>query len=112
MPTERDFESTINRQIREAAERGEFDGLPGSGEPIADLDSDYDPAWWAKRFVRREQARDRADQLRRTIRAELPSLRVAPDKAAAEARVEKLNEMIRAVNEHLSADDRVQEISL
>lgn len=31
------FESWIDRQIREAQERGEFDDLPGAGEPIKGL---------------------------------------------------------------------------
>ncbi len=112
MPTEHDFESVVDRQIREAAERGEFDGLSGSGKPIADLELVYDPAWWAKRYIRREKARDRADELRRKIRAELPLLRVASDRVAVETRVEEFNEMIRAVNEHLAPDDRVQPITL
>jgi hypothetical protein len=28
------FESWVDKQIREATERGEFDGLPGAGKPI------------------------------------------------------------------------------
>ncbi len=112
MRTENGFESAVDRQIREAAERGEFDDLPGSGKPITDLDATYDPAWWAKRYVRRERARDRADELRRVIRAELPRLRAAADRGAAEVRVGEINEMILAANEHLSLDDLVSPIRL
>ncbi len=32
------FETWIDKQIREAADRGEFDNLPGAGKPIPDLD--------------------------------------------------------------------------
>ncbi|MEE8498764.1 MAG: DUF1992 domain-containing protein [Acidimicrobiia bacterium] len=112
MPTERVFESLVDRQIREAAERGEFDNLSGSGEPIEDLSTVYDPDWWAKRYFEREKARDRADELRQAIRAELPRLKVMSDRAAAAIRVEALNEMVHAVNEHLASDDRVPSITL
>ncbi|MCA2224090.1 J-domain-containing protein [Nonomuraea aurantiaca] len=48
------FESWIDRQIREATERGEFDNLPGSGKPLPDLDKPYDEMWWIKQKVRSE----------------------------------------------------------
>ncbi|GAA1899488.1 DUF1992 domain-containing protein [Streptantibioticus ferralitis] len=48
------FESWVDRQIREAAERGEFDNLPGIGKPLPDLDQPYDELWWVKRKMRRE----------------------------------------------------------
>ncbi|ROS75314.1 DUF1992 domain-containing protein [Cellulomonas sp. PhB143] len=43
----------VERQIREAMERGEFDDLPLAGRPIPGLDS-RDPDWWLKNLVRRE----------------------------------------------------------
>lgn len=43
----------IDRIIREAQERGEFDDLPGTGKPL-DLGDAGDPDWWVKRWVRRE----------------------------------------------------------
>ena len=48
-------EGWIDRQIREAIDRGEFDDLPGAGKPIEDLGSAHDPDWWVKRLVQREQ---------------------------------------------------------
>ncbi|WP_219470513.1 J-domain-containing protein [Nonomuraea rhizosphaerae] len=48
------FESWIDRQIREATERGEFDNLPGTGKPIPDLDKLDDEMWWVKRKVEKE----------------------------------------------------------
>ncbi|MDF2093769.1 DUF1992 domain-containing protein [Knoellia sp. 3-2P3] len=47
------YESLVERQIREAQERGEFDNLPGAGKPLRGLDSD-DPDWWVKQLVQRE----------------------------------------------------------
>ena len=49
------FESLVDRRIREAAERGEFDDLPGSGEPLEILDEPYEANWWLKRWFRREK---------------------------------------------------------
>lgn len=39
--------------IRKAIERGDFDDLPGSGEPL-DLSDADDQDWWLKRFMKRE----------------------------------------------------------
>ena len=48
------FETWVERQIREATARGEFDNLPGAGKPIDDLDEPHDELWWVKRKLRRE----------------------------------------------------------
>ena len=48
------FGTWVERQIREATERGEFDNLPGAGKPIADLDKPHDELWWLKQKLRRE----------------------------------------------------------
>ncbi len=107
MPTDSGFESTVDRQIRKAAERSEFGNLSGSSKPVSDLDATYDPAWWAKRFIWRERAHDRTSELRQAIRAEWPRLRVASDRVGAEVRVGEINEMIGAVNEHLAPGDGI-----
>jgi len=53
-PTGVRFESWVDRQIRQAAERGGFSNLPGSGTPLAGLDEPYDEMWWVKRKLRSE----------------------------------------------------------
>lgn len=45
------FENWIDRQIREAMERGEFDDLPGAGRPLQLSD---DPDWWIRAKIARE----------------------------------------------------------
>jgi hypothetical protein len=50
-----DFGTWVERKIREAAERGAFDNLPGAGKPIPDLDKPHDELWWIKRKLRDEQ---------------------------------------------------------
>lgn len=47
------YESWVERQIREAMERGEFDDLPGAGKPL-DLGDVDDPDWWVKRKMAAE----------------------------------------------------------
>ncbi len=49
------FGTWVERRIREAAERGAFDNLPGAGKPIPDLDEPYDELWWVRRKLRQEQ---------------------------------------------------------
>lgn len=45
----------VDLQVRQAIERGDFDDLPGAGKPIEDLDREYDPDWWLKKLIEREQ---------------------------------------------------------
>jgi hypothetical protein len=49
------YESWAERQVREAIERGEFDNLPGAGQPIPGLNGRDDPDWWVKGLLEREQ---------------------------------------------------------
>ncbi|MEU1510924.1 DUF1992 domain-containing protein [Streptomyces sp. NPDC005811] len=49
------FESWVDKQIRDAERRGEFDQLPGAGKPLPPgTDSTYDELWWIKRKMARE----------------------------------------------------------
>ncbi|TCP50893.1 uncharacterized protein DUF1992 [Tamaricihabitans halophyticus] len=49
-----DFESWVERQIREAQERGEFDNLPGAGQPLPDTGRPLEEMWWVKQKLRDE----------------------------------------------------------
>lgn len=88
----------VERSIREAMARGEFDHLPGTGKPLPDLDRQYDPDWWARRYLEQMKAQDAADDVRRLIQRELPHLRTMPDRAAAAARAAELNALVAQVN--------------
>ncbi len=48
------YESPVERVIREAQERGEFDDLPGAGRPL-ELRNTDDPMWWVRQLAEREQ---------------------------------------------------------
>ena len=41
--------------VRQAMARGEFDDLPLAGKPIPGIGGRYDPDWWLKAFIEREQ---------------------------------------------------------
>ncbi|MFF0788230.1 DUF1992 domain-containing protein [Streptomyces spiralis] len=47
------FESWVEKEIRDAQGRGDFDRLPGTGKPLPD-DMTYDELWWIKRKMARE----------------------------------------------------------
>ncbi|WP_433634569.1 DUF1992 domain-containing protein [Nocardia sp. CA-120079] len=49
------FESWIDKQVREATERGEFENLRGRGKPIPN--SVDDENWWLQNYLRREGVR-------------------------------------------------------
>src|SRR4029434_11085562 len=49
------WKSWIDAQIRVAQEQGAFDNLPGAGKPLPNIDQEYDPMWWVKQLVPREQ---------------------------------------------------------
>jgi hypothetical protein len=94
------WESWIDRQIREASERGEFDDLPGAGEPIPDLDRPFDEMWWVKRKLRREGLSYLPPSL--ALRKEAHDALEAALQASSEADVRKIvegiNEQIREAN--------------
>ncbi|MGG5259489.1 DUF1992 domain-containing protein [Phycicoccus avicenniae] len=48
------YESPVERAIREAQERGEFDDLPGAGKPLR-IEGTDDPLWWVRQLAEREQ---------------------------------------------------------
>jgi hypothetical protein len=105
-------EPWIERVLREARERGEFDDLSGHGKPISDLDRPYDPAWWARKFADRERLQERSGALTAAVRRELPRLIADRDRARARRRVDELNAEIAALNELLPAGDQLAPIEL
>ncbi|MEC3974833.1 J-domain-containing protein [Amycolatopsis sp. H20-H5] len=48
------FETWIDKQVREATERGEMDDLPGAGKPLSGLGGPQDEQWWLKQYLARE----------------------------------------------------------
>jgi hypothetical protein len=95
----------VEGQIEEAMERGEFDRLPGAGQPLDT--SDTGPGWWSRRFLTRMRASEAAAEVARQVDRELGELWALADAAAVEARVAVLNARLAEANRGLAPDQRV-----
>jgi hypothetical protein len=89
-------EDWVERQIREAQERGAFDDLPGAGKPLPGLDRPFTAERWAVDWIRREGGDVGALLspmlvLRRERAALLASLAELPSAAAVREVVEDFN---------------------
>ncbi len=94
------WESDVERKIREARERGEFDNLPGAGKPIADLGKVHDELWWVKRLLRREvlSLAPESLALRRRVEKTMAAIAAKKDENAVRRLVAEMNEDIARVN--------------
>ncbi|HVM54239.1 MAG TPA: DUF1992 domain-containing protein [Acidimicrobiales bacterium] len=97
------FESWIDKQIRDAEERGEFDNLPGKGKPLPDIDKPRDELWWVRQKLKREDVDILPPTLQ--IRRDLDEAREKIRRATTEGEVREIvtaiNEKIRHVNSHV-----------
>jgi hypothetical protein len=90
------YETPIDRAIREATERGEFDSLSGAGKPL-NLRRVGDPDWWLKDLVEREQiSPDLTVSLRREADSFPESLLDLPTEEAVRAVLDDFNERVKA----------------
>jgi hypothetical protein len=92
------YETWVERQIREATERGEFDNLPGAGKPIPGLTGRDEEDWWVKRLLEREKLPmplPTSLALRKEIANLLQTMADVPTEEAVRAIVADLNERIR-----------------
>ena len=82
-------------RIREAIQRGEFDDLPGAGEPL-DLPDHHDPDGWLKSLARREglTMMPPSVQLRRDDAALDEQLDRLPSEMAVRREIEQFNERV------------------
>lgn len=53
--SDRAIQIIADNKIRAAIEAGEFDNLPGFGKPIESIDDPYDPYWWVRQKLKREE---------------------------------------------------------
>lgn len=91
------FESAVDRQIREAQERGDFDDLPGRGKPLPGLDGKFDENWWIRGFLRREG---------------LPNDALLPPSVQLRKEIDGLPETVRALRDERLVRDAVEELNL
>ncbi len=96
-PAGMSWKSFVERRIREALEAGEFDNLPGAGQPIPGIDDPPDEDWWVKQKLKGEGLSivppilEARRELERTL-AELPRLKFEED---VRRRLAKVNQQIR-----------------
>lgn len=90
------FESWIEKRIREAAESGEFDNLPGAGKPLRGLGRPYDEMWWVKQKLRDEKLSYLPPSLalRKEVHATLNAAMEAATEQQVRDMVTRLNEAI------------------
>ncbi|MGW1888877.1 DnaJ family domain-containing protein [Streptomyces sp. NPDC002004] len=96
-PPDVSFESWVDRQIREAEERGDFAGLPGVGKPLpGGPDTSYDELWWVKRKMAREGLSHLPPSLALRKQAEdaLAAAYAAPSEDAARRIIADINSRI------------------
>jgi Domain of unknown function (DUF1992) len=95
------WESWIDRQIREAEQRGEFDDLAGAGRPLPDLDKPFDELWWVKNKVRDEGLSYMPPSV--SLRKEAQDARSAALRAKSEDEVRRI---VEAVNDKIREANR------
>ncbi|WP_026423528.1 DUF1992 domain-containing protein [Actinokineospora inagensis] len=87
------MESWVESQIREAANRGEFDNLPGTGKPLTNLE---DPQAWLTTYLRREG---------------LPTEALLPEPLRLRKEVEHLPTLIRGLPRESHVRDVVEDLN-
>jgi hypothetical protein len=99
-PLDTSWETWIEAQIRVAMEAGAFDNLPGAGKPLPNFGQEYDPLWWQKQLVQREQITmlPPSLELLRKVAEELAAIEKLHDEATVRRRIAALNVEIAKVN--------------
>ena len=98
------YESWVDRQIREAIERGEFDDLPGQGKPIRGLTNRDEENWWVKAYLEREQL-PLPLPTSLALRREVMEL---PEALADVADEESVREIVRDLNRRIAESHRIR----
>lgn len=96
-PASESWEPFTERQIRQAQEAGEFERLPGFGQPIPGIDQPLDENWWLKQKLRDEQLSVTPPIIEARIRRErvLSGLNQLGSESTVRRKLEELNDFIR-----------------
>ncbi|MDP9795788.1 hypothetical protein J2S43_004300 [Catenuloplanes nepalensis] len=97
------FETLVDRKIREALERGEFDNLRGSGRPLPGHGGDYDEDWFVKELVEREQVGGAVLPGTLALRREIEDLPEALTRVRLEREVRRI---VAELNERIADNHR------
>lgn len=96
------WEAATEAAIRQSLERGEFDGLPGTGKPIDGLDRPHDELWWVRQKLAIEQVDTLppALRLRREREVTLQAANASTNEAKVRQLLGDLNDKIRKLNKY------------
>jgi hypothetical protein len=89
------YESAVDRAIREAAERGAFENLPGKGKPLPHLDDDE--LGWVRRWMDREG---------------VPRDLLLPPSVQLRKEIDRLPETLAALGTEAAVREHVREVNL
>ena len=103
--------SWIEQRLDELADEGYFDDLPGSGRPIADLDTQYGSAWWAERWVKRDAARRTSESVRARLAGDVAEALTLEPREARE-RLLQIKGAIGALNTHLDSASQLPDFDV
>jgi hypothetical protein len=94
------WEEWTEGQIRNAQEEGQFDDLPNAGRPLPDLDKGYDPLWWVKNLIQRENvsALPPSLEIKRKVQRELDAIWQLRREEDVRAKVNAFNAEIARIN--------------
>jgi Domain of unknown function (DUF1992) len=94
------WEEWTEGQIRNAQEEGQFDDLPNAGRPLPDLEKGYDPLWWVKNLIQRENISSLPPSLeiKRKVQRELETIWQLRREEDVRAKVRALNAEISRIN--------------
>lgn len=81
----------VEISIQQAIRRGDFDNLPGTGKPLTNLHQTYDPNWWIRQKIERENITGLGPPAL-TLRTENAGLDARLDAAASESSVREILE--------------------
>jgi hypothetical protein len=94
------FETWVEKQIRDAQARGDFDALPGAGKPLPGAGVPDQDDWWVRELLRRGEADTEAmlppEMLLRKEIERLPqTVRGLDTEAEVRSAVEAINAQVR-----------------
>lgn len=97
------WETWVDKQLREAQERGEFDNLRGAGKPLPGRGEPDHELWWLKGYLAREKL-DFALPTGLRLRKEIEDLPARLDRERTESAVRRI---VDDLNERIGNENRL-----
>ena len=94
------FDSWIDRQIDASIKTGAMDNLPGKGKPLPGVNGRYDPDWWLKEKLQRDNLDLTPETIvsRRKVEVWMESYLTLSSAAQVRRQADALNDVIQAAN--------------